>query len=62
MKKDDPISEAARLLGKKGGKTTLERHGREHFSKASKARKSFKGGWPKGRPRKPKPEGERKDD
>ena len=57
MKPDDRLSEAARLLGRKGGKRTLERHGPEHFSKASRARKSFKGGWPKGRPRKPKKKG-----
>ena len=42
------------LMGKKGGKRTLELHGAEHFSKASKARKTFGGGWPKGRPRKVK--------
>jgi len=42
------------MMGKKGGKRTLELHGSEHFSKASKARKTFGGGWPKGRPRKPK--------
>jgi hypothetical protein len=53
-RKPSPISEAASLMGKKGGKRTLELHGAEHFSKASKARKEFKGGWPKGRPRKPK--------
>jgi hypothetical protein len=53
-KKPSPISEAASMMGKKGGKRTLELHGSEHFSKASKARKVFGGGWPKGRPRKPK--------
>jgi len=42
------------MLGKKGGKRTLELHGTEHFSKASNARKIFAGGYPKGRPRKPK--------
>jgi hypothetical protein len=52
MKSKKKLSEAARLLGKKGGKRTLELHGPEHFSKASKARKAFRGGWPKGRPRK----------
>jgi hypothetical protein len=53
-KKPSPLSEAASAMGKKGGKRTLELHGPEHFSKASKARKVFGGGWPKGRPRKPK--------
>jgi hypothetical protein len=53
-KKPNPISEAASLMGKKGGARTLELHGPEHFAKASKARKHFRGGWPKGRPRKPK--------
>jgi hypothetical protein len=53
-KKPSAISEAASLMGKKGGKRTLELHGAEHFSKASKARKVFGGGWPKGRPRKVK--------
>jgi hypothetical protein len=33
---------------------TLALHGPEHFSKASKARKTFGGGYPKGRPRKAK--------
>jgi hypothetical protein len=53
-KKPSPLSTAASMMGKKGGKRTLELHGAEHFSKASKARKHFRGGWPKGRPRKPK--------
>jgi hypothetical protein len=52
-KKPNPLSEAARAMGKKGGRRTLQLHGPEHFSKASKSRKS-KSGWPKGRPRKPK--------
>jgi hypothetical protein len=54
-KKD--LSEAASLLGRKGGKKTMELHGSEHFSKASKARTAFKGGWPKGRSRKVKEQG-----
>jgi hypothetical protein len=53
-KKPSAISQAASMMGKKGGKRTLELHGAEHFSKANKARKHFGGGWPKGRPRKPK--------
>ena len=53
-KKPSPLSAAASAMGKKGGKRTLELHGAEHFSKASKARKVFGGGWPKGRPRKVK--------
>lgn len=53
-KKPNAISEAASLMGKKGGKRTLELHGSEHFSKASNARKTFGGGYPKGRPRKVK--------
>ena len=53
-KKPNPISEAASLMGKKGGARTLELHGPEHFSRANKARKTFGGGWPKGRPRKAK--------
>jgi hypothetical protein len=53
-KKPNPISEAASLMGKKGGARTLELYGSEHFSKANKARKTFGGGYPKGRPRKPK--------
>jgi hypothetical protein len=48
------ISQAASMMGKKGGRRTLELHGPEHFSKASNARKTFGGGYPKGRPRKPK--------
>lgn len=35
----------AQKIGKQGGNTTLERHGKEHFSKIGK-------GWPKGKPRK----------
>jgi hypothetical protein len=53
-KKPNPLSEAASAMGKKGGKRTFELHGSEHFSKANKARKTFGGGYPKGRPRKPK--------
>lgn len=53
-KKRSAISEAAAMLGKKGGKRTLELHGPEHFSEANKARKTRGGGYPKGRPRKPK--------
>jgi len=53
-KKRSAISEAAAMQGKKGSKRTLELHGPEHFSKANKARKTFGGGYPKGRPRKPK--------
>jgi hypothetical protein len=53
-KKPNPLSAAANAMGKTGGKRTLELHGSEHFSAASKARKTFGGGWPKGRPRKPK--------
>lgn len=53
-KKRNAISEAASLMGKKGGRRTFELHGSEHFSKANKARKTFGGGYPKGRPRKPK--------
>ncbi len=53
-KKPSAISQAASMMGKKGGKRTLELHGAEHFSAASKARKHFRGGWPKGRPRKVK--------
>jgi hypothetical protein len=53
-KKPSPLSEAASAMGKKGGARTLALHGPEHFSKASKARKVFGGGYPKGRPRKPK--------
>jgi len=41
-------------MGKKGGRRTFELHGSEHFSKANAARKTFGGGYPKGRPRKPK--------
>jgi hypothetical protein len=44
MKSKNNLSEAARLLGKKGGQRTLELHGPEHFSQASKARKAFRGG------------------
>jgi hypothetical protein len=61
MKSKDPLSEAARLMGKKGGSRTFELHGSEHFSKASKARKTFGGGWPKGRPRKTKQSKPRKE-
>jgi hypothetical protein len=46
-------------MGKKGGARTLELYGPEHFSKAAKARKTFGGGYPKGRPRKPKAEVDR---
>jgi len=53
-KKRSPLSAAASAMGKKGGKRTFLLHGSEHFSKASKARKTFGGGWPKGRPRKPR--------
>ncbi len=53
-KKPSAISQAATMLGKKGGKRTLTLYGPEHFSKANKARKTRGGGWPKGRPRKPK--------
>ena len=53
-KKPSPLREAASAMGKKGGKRTLELHGAEHFSKASKSRKTFGGGYPLGRPRKPK--------
>jgi hypothetical protein len=53
-KKPTALSLAASAMGKKGGARTLALHGAEHFSKASKARKSFGGGYPKGRPRKPK--------
>jgi hypothetical protein len=53
-KKPSAISQAASMMGKKGGRRTLELHGAEHFSKASKSRKTFGGGYPKGRPRKPK--------
>ena len=53
-KKPSPLSQAASAMGKKGGARTLALHGPEHFSKASKARKVFGGGWPKGRPRKVK--------
>ena len=53
-KKPDPLSAAASAMGKKGGARTLALHGAEHFSKASKARKVFGGGYPKGRPRKAK--------
>jgi hypothetical protein len=53
-KKPSPLSQAASAMGKKGGARTLALHGPEHFSKASKARKTFGGGYPKGRPRKPK--------
>jgi hypothetical protein len=52
--KPDLLSAAASAMGKKGGARTLELHGPEHFSKAAKARKVFGGGYPKGRPRKPK--------
>jgi hypothetical protein len=58
LKKPNVLS-AASAMGKKGGKRTLELHGTDHFSKASKARKVFGGGYPKGRPR--KPEGGKKD-
>jgi len=53
-KKPSPLSQAASAMGKKDGARTLALHGPEHFSKASKARKVFGGGWPKGRPRKVK--------
>ena len=53
-KKPSPLSAAASAIGKKGGARTLALHGPEHFSKASKARKTFGGGYHKGRPRKPK--------
>src|SRR5438132_12933643 len=43
-KKPSPLSEAASAMGKKGGARTLALHGPEHFSKASKARKTFGGG------------------
>jgi hypothetical protein len=52
-KKPNPLSAAASAMGKKGGARTFELHGSEHFSKANKARKTFGGGYPKGRPRKP---------
>ena len=45
-RKPSPLSEAASMMGKKGGKRTLELHGPEHFAKASKARKTFGGGYP----------------
>jgi len=38
-KRLSPLSAAARMMGKKGGKRTLELYGAELFSKASKARK-----------------------
>lgn len=53
-KKANPLAAAASAMGKKGGRRTFELHGPEHFSKASKSRKTFGGGYPKGRPRKPK--------
>jgi hypothetical protein len=53
-KKPSALSAAARAMGKKGGARTLALHGAEHFSKASKSRKTFGGGYPKGRPRKVK--------
>src|SRR5439155_23228937 len=49
-KKPSPLSQAASAMGKKGGARTLALHGPEHFSKASKARKTFGSGWPKERP------------
>lgn len=36
---------ASRELGARGGKATLEKYGKEHFSKIAK-------GWPKGKKRK----------
>ena len=40
-KRLSPLSAAARMMGKKGGKRTLELHGAEHFSKASQGTESF---------------------
>jgi hypothetical protein len=39
------ISEHMSTLGKKGGNTTLKRHGREHFSVIAKARKGTSTTW-----------------
>lgn len=44
-------NKAAQKLGKLGGKKTASLYGHEHFSNAGK-----KGGWPKGKKRKPSAE------
>lgn len=38
------IQEAAKELGKKGGETTLKKHGKKHFSKIGKKSKKRKHG------------------
>ena len=47
--------EAARLLGKRGGMATLKKFGPKQLREWGKlgAEHGKKGGWPKGRPRKP---------
>lgn len=40
------MNKAAQELGKLGGKATMEKYGKDHFSKIAK-------GWPKGKKRKP---------
>lgn len=40
------MNKAAQELGKLGGKVTMEKYSKDHFSKIAK-------GWPKGKKRKP---------
>jgi hypothetical protein len=44
-------NKAAVELGTKGGNATAKK-GSNYYSEISRKRKSFGGGWPKGRPRK----------
>ena len=46
-KPDKAASEAAKLLGRKGGTRTAELYGSEHFAEINKKRKTFAGGRPK---------------
>jgi hypothetical protein len=56
MKKREPVSEAARLLGKRGGQKTLEKYGPDQLKEWGKRGAKF--GKFGGRPRKsPKPKG-----
>ena len=61
-KKLSERQKAARLLGKQGGKATLRKYGAEQLREWGKlgAEHGKKGGWPKGRPRKPKAESQTK--
>ena len=54
MKQEETVSAAAALLGKRGGKKTLQKYGRKQLQEWGKRGGKFGklGGWPKGRPRK----------